>query len=130
MNKLRVISMILLLFIVVSNTAEAEIAPRADLYFDSATAFLAADKRVIFDCTTYDVYKQIRVTSVWLEQDVDGTWEYVKSLTPPSAIAENTITYVAVGSYSSNIGTGTFRVGFIANADGHTITRYSNSRTF
>lgn len=130
MNKLRVISMLLLLLIVVSNTAGAEIVPRADLYFDSATAFLAADKRVVFDCTTYDVYRQIRITSVWLEQEIDGEWVYAKALTPPSTIAENTISYVAVSSYSGDIGTGTFRVGFTVDADGYAISRYSNSRTF
>lgn len=32
--------------------------------------------------------------------------------------------------YSDKIGTGTYRVGATFDADGHSITRYSNSRTF
>lgn len=131
MNKLRIVSMLLVVFTVVTSAAVAEqIVPRADLYFDSATAFLSSNKSVVFDCTTYDIHNQIRITSVWLEQKVDGEWVTVKSLAAPATIAENTISYGAVADYSSNIGSGTFRVGFIANADGHTILRYSNSRTF
>lgn len=107
-----------------------EIQPRADLYFGAATAYLAADKSVTFDCTTYAIHTSISITSVWLEQKIDGEWEYVKSLPTPSYVASNTISYVTDASYSSEIGTGTFRIGFTANADGHTITRNSNSRTF
>ena len=47
-----------------------------------------------------------------------------------STVAYNTDIYSALMDYSSKIGTGTFRVGFTVNADGHAITRYSNSRTF
>ena len=38
--------------------------------------------------------------------------------------------YTAYMDYSSSIGSGTYRIGFIANADGHTVTRYSNERTY
>ncbi len=104
--------------------------PRADLYFASATAFLATNKQVTFDCTTNDIHNKIRITNVWLEQKVDNNWVTVKSLAAPANVAQNTISYVAVADYSSSIDTGTFRIGFTADADGHTITRYSNSRTF
>lgn len=104
--------------------------PRADLYFASATAFLAANKQVTFDCTTNNIHNQIRITAVWLEQKVDNDWVTVKSLTAPASVAQNTISYVAVADYSNNIGTGTFRVGFTVDADGYAISRYSNSRTF
>lgn len=104
--------------------------PCADLYFDSASAFLASDKLVVFDCITYARYERISITSVWLEQKIDGKWEYVKPLTPPSYVAINLPCYGAEVSYRNDIGTGTFRVGFTVNADGYAISRYSNSRTF
>lgn len=104
--------------------------PRADLYFGSAGAYLASDKYVTFSCTTYDVHSQISIVSVWLEKKVNGEWQYVKALTRPSYVARNAISYAIDVNYSSSIGTGTYRVGFTASADGHEITRYSNNRTF
>lgn len=131
MNKLKVLSILMIILLIGTSIAAAEqVTPCADLYFDSATAFLAADKLVIFDLSTYEIYDQIRVTSVWLEKKVDGEWETVKSLPVPTNVAENTISYGAVMDYSSYIGTGTFCIGFTADADGHTITRHSNSRIF
>lgn len=106
------------------------IMPCADLYFDSASAFLAANKLVVFDCTLYDVYDCISVTRVWLERKISGEWVYAKELTLPSYVAYNMADYVAEISYSSDIGSGTFRIGFTVDADGYAISRYSNSRTF
>ena len=74
---------------------------------------------------------RIVVTNAWLEQQSNGRWVYVKTLAVPATIATNTISYSATLSYSSAITTrGTFRIGFTADADGHQITRYSNSRRF
>ena len=121
---------ILLTTLIVSSAYGQTIMPRADLYFDSATVFLSADKIVVFDCTLYDVYERISVTNVWLERNVNGQWIYVKALTPPSYVATNMFDYGAEVDYSNDIGTGTFRVGFTVDADGYSISRYSNSRTF
>lgn len=106
------------------------ILPRADIYFDSASAFLAANKMVVFDCLLYDVYDRISITDVWLERMVNGQWVYEKALTPPSYVAINMFDYGAEVDYSEDIGNGTFRVGFTVDADGYSISRYSNSRTF
>jgi len=38
--------------------------------------------------------------------------------------------YLKEMDYSDKIGTGTYRIGATFDADGHSITRYSNSRTF
>lgn len=133
MNRKRTVCLLLcLLMTLMSTVAFAnEVAPRADLYFNSASAFLASNKLVVFDCVAYAVYNRISITSVWLEQKIDGEWEYVKSLTPPSYVATNMADYGAEVDYSSSItGTGTFRVGFTVDADGYSISRYSNSRTF
>ena len=106
------------------------ILPRADIYFDSASAFPAANKMVVFDCLLYDVYDRISITDVWLERMVNGQWVYEKALTPPSYVAINMFDYGAEVDYSEDIGNGTFRVGFTVDADGYSISRYSNSRTF
>lgn len=121
-----------ILFTGISSVASAnEAMPCADLYFDSASAFLASNKLVVFNCVTYDIYNRISVTNVWLEQQVNGYWLFVKSLTPPSYVATNMMDYGAEVNYSDSIiGTGTFRIGFTVDADGYSISRYSNSRTF
>ena len=132
MNKKIVCLLICLLTVFVSTVSIAdEVVPCADLYFNSASAFLSSNKLVVFNCVTYDVHNRISITSVWLEQRIDGEWEYVKSLTPPSYVAINMMNYGAEVNYSTSItGTGTFRVGFTVDADGYAISRYSNSRTF
>lgn len=130
-KKLCFVTMFILLATLIASSAFAQtIMPRADLYFDSATVFLSADKIVVFDCTLYDVYDRISVTSVWLERMVNGQWVNEKALTPPSYVAINMFDYGAEVDYSEDIGTGTFRVGFTVDADGYSISRYSNSRTF
>lgn len=130
----RVVSCVLVcvLLVMISSAAVAnEVMPYADLYFDSASAFLASNKLVVFNCVAYDVYNCISITDVWLEQKTDGQWVYVKDLTPPSYVATNMADYGAEVDYSTSItGTGTFRVGFTVDADGYSISRYSNSRTF
>ena len=60
----------------------------------------------------------------------DEAWIKVCDLDAPINTATNSMSFGALMDYSSQIDTGTFRVGFTVNADGHAITRYSNSRTF
>ena len=131
MNRTRWIGVVLLVCMLFTTTALAEVVtPRADLYFINATAFLTTDKRVSFDCTTYDIHEQISITDVWLEQQINGHWVLVRKMDAPTYVAVNTISYVAVADYSFEIGTGNVRVAFRVNADGYSIIRYSNSRTF
>lgn len=135
MNRRNVASVLVLVVAIiclsVSISSANEPITCADSVFGSATAFLSTNKLVVFDCVAYDVYDRIAITNVWLEQQIDGEWEYVKSLTPPSYVATNMMSYGAEVDYSASItGTGTFRVGFTVDADGYAISRYSNSRTF
>lgn len=95
-----------------------------------ASALLSTRKDVSFSCSTYEVKSTIKITSCWLQKKSGNNWVWVCSLTAPSTVAYNTDIYSALMDYSSKIGTATFRTGFTVNADGHAITRYSNSRTF
>lgn len=107
------------------------IMPYADTEFDSATTLLKSTKQVSFRAVTYNVKSSISVTACWLEKEnSDGSWSKVCTLTPPSVVSVNSFTYSATMDYSSYIGTGTYRICATYNADGHTITRYSNERTF
>lgn len=132
MNKIIVCLLICLLTVFASTASMAdEVVPYADQYFNSASAFLASNKLVVFNCVAFDVHNRIAITNVWLEKQIDGEWEYAKTLTPPSYVATNMADYGAEVDYSALItGTGTFRVGFTVYADGYILSRYSNSRTF
>lgn len=106
-----------------------EITPRADLVFQNATPTLCSGKYVVFSALTYEVSDSVSVTSVRLEQNVDGEWVYITSLTcPPSQTS--CLRYSQTEYYTSEIGTGTYRVVATFCADGHSITRTSNERTY
>lgn len=108
-----------------------DIMPCADSEFASATTVLKSTKQVSFRAITNNVKSSISVTACWLEKEnSDGSWSTVCTLTPPSVVSENSFTYSATMDYSSYIGTGTYRIQATYNADGHTITRCSNERTF
>lgn len=108
-----------------------EITPYADTEFDSASTYLKASKQVSFRAVTYNVKSSISVTACWLEQkNDDGSWTTICSLAAPSVVSQNDFSYSATMDYSSEIGAGTYRIRATYNADDHTITRYSNERTF
>lgn len=104
--------------------------PYADTEFSSAYPNLTSSKSVTFHALTYDIKNEIKVTYACLEQKVYGEWTYVCDLPEPSLVSYNTIGYTASVNYSSYIGSGTYRVGATFDADGHSISRYSNERTF
>lgn len=113
------------------NADASEIMPRADSEFASITISLKSSEQVSFRAIAYDIKKQIKVTACWLERkNADDSWSNVGTLTPPGVIAENAFSYSATVDYSSNIGSGTYRVGATFDADGHSVSRYSNERTY
>ena len=119
----------MILSMVVFAQAE-EIMPLANEYFNSAATTVYASKSVNFYCTTTAPVSSLRVSYCWLQQKIDGKWEFVKHLTPPSYIGSGTSYYNQTVSYASEIGSGTFRVAATYNADGHAIAAYSPERTF
>ncbi len=127
----KVVSFIIVFCVLLSSVAlAAEITPYADSEFMRASASLTTKKTVSFSCITYLTKQCIRITKCWLQQKVSGRWIKVCDLEAPTDVTEDGIVYGAVMDYASEIGTGTFRVGFTVDADGHAITRYSNERTF
>lgn len=131
MNKIRVLSIImaLLLLVPISYSFADEIAPCADLVFQNAGATLCPGKYVVFTALTYDVAESVSITSVQLEQEVNGNWTYIADLECPPA-QTSCFRYSQTKYYTSEISTGTYRVVVTFCADGHSITRTSNERTF
>lgn len=133
-RRVKCVSMICAMLILLTFCCQAfaqQIMPLSDSEFDVVTTILKSTKKVTFDCTTYEIKNSISVSSCWLEKKAtNGTWFYVCALTPPSLVRTNTFAYAATVDYSSYIGTGTYRIWVTYNADGHTVTRCSNERTF
>lgn len=119
---------ILLLLTISCSFAEA-MMPRADLVFQDATVILCSGKYVVFTASTFDEAESIKVTQVRLQQKVNGEWTYVKNLKIPSK-QDNCIQYTSTVYYTDDISTGTYRVVASFSADGHSITRTSNERTY
>lgn len=129
--KKRFIAVILVIqfLLTISCSFADAITPRADLVFQDANAILCSGKFVVFTASTYDVSGSVSVTSARLEQKVNGTWSYVTDLScPPSQTS--CLRYMQTEYYTSEISTGTYRVVVTFCADGHSITRPSNERTF
>lgn len=124
------IALLVCILLVISSALAEGITPRADTEFASAYPTLTSSKSVSFKAITTSPKSSISVTACWLEKKIGTTWSEVCSLTPPSYIAQNGMVYNSSASYSSQIGTGTYRVWATFNADGHEITRCSNEKTF
>ena len=120
----------LLITMLPSAIAEDIVQPMADTEFARATANLTSRKTVIYTLTTYEDKGVLAIESCWLMKKVDGEWTFVCGLPRPDERGSNTFTFATEVDYSSYIGTGTYRVAGMFNADGHMITRYSNERTF
>lgn len=107
------------------------ILPYADPEFKTASLSLSSNKEVIFSATTNETKNKIYVAACWLEVKSGEKWIKVCNLTRPSLVLENIHAYSTVMDYSDSIvGSGTFRVAGTFWADGYTITRYSNEKTF
>lgn len=123
-----VILAILCLFSITCSLAE-DVSPCADTVFADATPILYSGKYVVFTASTYEVMDSVCVTSVRLEKKINGSWTHVKYLKCPTPQAD-CLQYTRTVYYTSEIGTGTYRVVATFNADGHSITRTSNERTY
>lgn len=133
MNKsmvLRVLCLVAITCLMVNYACAIEIVPYEDSEFMSASASLSERKDVSFSCVTYYDKETIKITACWLQKKNGNTWSKVCTLQAPTVVMNNINVYAAVMDYSSSIGTGTYRIGFTVNADGHAITRYSNEQTF
>lgn len=125
------ITLLCVMILTLSIGLAEEITPYADSVFHNATISLSARKDASFVGITYYKQKKITVTACSLEKKTcTDSWMQVKILPPPKDICADTHAYNSVVSYSTEIGVGTYRIKATFNADGYTITRYSNEQTF
>ena len=102
----------------------------SDPVFEMAVVTLKASKTASFSAITFTNQSSIKVTAVELERYNGSSWESHAILQAPTDEATNTDLYGANKDYSGNITSGKFRLKATFYADGYTITRYSNARTY
>lgn len=128
----KIFSIIMVIIILSSITMTVHAATLADEYFGSATIALTTTEDGSFSAVTNFIVGYIKIDSCWLQKWNGSSWQYYCWLPAPSDIEYNTLCYGAYMDYASYIPNDdcTYRIGAYFNADGHTIPRYSNSRTF
>lgn len=128
MKKISVVIALTLVLAILAGTATSEIL--SDSVFEMATVSLSASKVATFSAITFSFHDSIKVTEVKLQQYIGSTWSTIATLEAPADEATNVDLYGATKNYSGSIGTGKVRLKVTFYADGHTITRYSNQRTY
>lgn len=118
----------ILMMLCVPTVAE-EISTCADEVFWDACINLSSASRVTYTASTINVCDRISVSNCQLQQYVDGAWTTIATLSNPASItnAQSYLSYTNVAGY---ITSGTYRVVATFSADGHSITRTSNERTY
>ena len=126
------VSIVLLVFVLsIFGVAAAEMQPFANQYFYEASVALNNQGKSVFTATTTFQFNNLSVTSCVLQVKSGNTWINCQTLTPPSTVASLRYTYSAEKTYSLNCVSGKiYRLKAIFDADGHTITRYSNEVGF
>lgn len=114
--------------IIICTSSVAEIM--ADPIFTTASISLSSSKTATFYARTKTIQESITVTSCKLYYYNGASWIYVCDLPVPSVQSTNASIYIASMDYSAGIASGNYRLYVTFSADGHTISRYSNSRTF
>lgn len=103
----------------------------ADTVFSNASTSLSSTKNAVFSAYTVNVMNSIKVTRVRLyRKNADNSWSYVRDLPAPTDEATNDQYFGASKDYSAYIGAGTYRLYTTFTADGHSMSRYSNTRTY
>jgi len=131
MKKNKIITITALILIITVLIAPAASAARlADPLFESVTTNLLSAKVASFSAMTNEVQNRIAVTRCMLYKKNGAAWIYVRDLPTPSEVGMNTLLYGSAMDYSGYIGSGTYRLYVTYCADEHSISRYSNTRTY
>lgn len=122
---------ILVILALLSHAAIIYAEMRSDTEFVYVATTLKNTKLVSFSAVTYEPKTSITVTRVWLyKKDSNDVWRYDRELPLPANPSTTPKTYSASEDYSGYIGSGTYRIYTTFYADGHSLSGYSNARTF
>jgi len=124
------VTFVMVLALFMTGTAYANtITPKASTSFTVSSVSWNSSLTTAFSATTKQNCESIKVTSVVLQKKSGSTWSNNKTLTAPTKEATNTKVFKASADYSGKAGVGTYRLKVVFNADGVTVTSYSNEQT-
>ena len=127
--KKQIAIILILCYLVTLSTALA--STLADSVFDYTATNLSSSKSASFLAETFNTASSIKVTRVRLYKKNDSNnWVYIQDLSVPTEESTNSYYYASNKDYSDSIDTGTYRLYVTYCADGHSISRYSNTRTY
>lgn len=129
MNKRKKV-LLLLVVLIFSWVSIALAGTYSDEVFESVVVSLSSTKTATFTADTYLRQNSIKVIVVRLYRQYGNSWTFTGYLPVPTNEATNALYYGAIMDYSSYIGTGTYRILATFTADGHSISRYSNTITY
>lgn len=130
MKKFACILLVVIQMVCIACSAFAqEVVPCADEVFADASINLTSSKAASYSAMTYYTCGRIEITSSYLQKKIDGEWVTIASFSVEGA-GVNTYACTLRADCSSLIASGTYRVVGTFSADGHSITRTSNERTY
>ena len=103
---------------------------KADPVFQTLIASLTSQKDVSFNFRTFVQVSSVSFDSCELQVKMGNSWQPVASNLTPTTIYFDGYIYIGYLDCSSDIGSGQYRIKYEVTANGHSVTRYSNSRTF
>ena len=128
--KRHIVVVFVVICLIITNVSFADQSQhRADEYFNSGSAKLYANKIVGIFAKTEFVVNCISADYCKLYKLVGSSWQLIHT-SYPTYYVTNDWQFGTQVDFSSYIDSGTFRVEVRFNADGHTLTKYSNSRVF
>lgn len=132
MKRFAVSLMVFILAAIMLGSAFAgELQPYANYYYSDASVAFNSKGKAVFSAITTFKFSELSVTSCTLQVKEGNTWTHDATLTPPSHVAKDRFSYSAEKTYSLSCTSGkTYRLKAVFNADGHTITKYSNEVKF
>ena len=128
MKKSIVTIALMILILGITQNVSTEIL--ADPVFDSISVNVSSNKTVSFLAVTTEEHNSIEITRVRLYKKINNVWTYQGDLPLPTNVTVLSDSLSATADYSSYIGTGTYILYTTFSADGYSVSRYSNSRTF
>ena len=128
MKKSIVTIALMILILGITQNVSTEIL--ADPVFDSISVNVSSNKTVSFLAVTTEEHNSIEITRVRLYKKINNVWSYQGDLPLPANVTVLSDSLSATADYSSYIGTGTYILYTTFSADGYSVSRYSNSRTF
>lgn len=131
MRRVFAASLVAILLVCSIVSVDAAVEPFSNPVFHLTSLYLFESFYVQFSASTMLACPTISVSLCSIQKLVNGKWTHYQTLTPPSYVAVNAISYDETGNYTAyKPSNGTYRIKATFTAMGESVTGYSASRTY